>query len=62
MNPNLHSVKRREALKGLGLSALSLPLISQVQHLEAASAKVSTNPKQRLIVMFSPNGTIPKHF
>ena len=62
MNPNLHSVNRREALKGLGLSALSLPLISQVQHLEAASAKVPTNPKQRLIVMFSPNGTIPKHF
>jgi len=62
MNPKLHSLNRRNALKGLGLSALSLPLISQVQHLGAANAKVSSSPKQRLIVMFSPNGTIPKHF
>jgi len=62
MNPKLHSLNRRNALKGFGLSALSLPLISQVQHLGAANAKVSSSPKQRLIVMFSPNGTIPKHF
>ena len=62
MKPAFHSLNRREALKGLGLSALSLPLVSQVAHLQAAPAVASTRPKQRLIVMFSPNGTIPKHF
>jgi len=62
MKTAFHSLNRREALKGLGLSALSLPLVSQVAHLQAAPAVASTRPKQRLIVMFSPNGTIPKHF
>ena len=62
MSPNLHSLNRRQALKGLGLSALSLPLVSQVAHLQAKGANASAQAKQRLIVMFSPNGTIPKHF
>jgi len=62
MNLDLHSLNRRNALKGLGLSALSLPLVSQVPHLQAKNDSSSTKPKQRVIFMFSPNGTIPKHF
>jgi hypothetical protein len=62
MNLDLHNLNRRNALKGLGLSALSLPLISQVPHLHAKDASSSPKAKQRVIFMFSPNGTIPKHF
>ena len=62
MNLDFHSLNRRNALKGLGLSALSLPLVSQVPHLQAKGDSSSRKPKQRVIFMFSPNGTIPKHF
>ena len=62
MNLDFHSLNRRNALKGLGLSALSLPLVSQIPHLQAEDDSSSRKPKQRVIFMFSPNGTIPKHF
>ena len=58
---NLHPIHRRSALKQLGLSTLSLPILSQTSSLFAESEKKSA-PKQRLIVMFSPNGTIPDQF
>ena len=58
---NLNSINRRTALKNLGLSSLSLPILSQSSSLFSANAD-KTAPKQRLIVMFSPNGTIPNHF
>jgi len=58
---NLNSINRRSALKNLGLSSLSLPILSQSSsHFSANTDK--TAAKQRLIVMFSPNGTIPNHF
>lgn len=57
----LESINRRSALKKLGLSSLSLPILSQSSDLFAEPGKKSF-PKQRLIVMFSPNGTIPDHF
>jgi len=57
----LDPINRRFALRQLGLSSLSLPILSQASNLFAAPAKKGAS-KQRLIVMFSPNGTIPKHF
>ena len=57
----LNPMHRRTALKQLGLSSLSLPVLSQSSSLFAKEAKKAA-PKQRLIVMFSPNGTIPDQF
>ena len=57
----LNPIHRRTALKQLGLSSLSLPVLSQSSSLFAKDAK-NAAPKQRLIVMFSPNGTIPDQF
>ena len=50
---------RREFLKTLGLSAASLPF---VMNLPSLSFAASPTRKQRLIVMFSPDGTIPPDF
>ena len=58
---NLIPIHRRFALKQLGLSTLSLPILSQASSLFGEQKKKSI-PKQRLIVMFSPNGTIPDQF
>jgi hypothetical protein len=58
---NFNSINRRSALKQLGLSSLSLPILSQSTNLFAEEASTSAQ-KQRLIVMFSPNGTIPDQF
>ncbi|MFV0444956.1 MAG: DUF1552 domain-containing protein [Planctomycetaceae bacterium] len=54
-----HHATRREFLRHLGLSAAAYPFICNLPSLgfENGSAR-----KQRLVVMFSPNGTIPKHF
>ena len=59
MNHNF--INRRSALKKLGLSSLSLPILSQSTNLFGEQKPISS-PKQRLIVMFSPNGTIPNQF
>ena len=58
---NSHSINRRSALKKIGLSSLSLPILGQTDSLLAAT-QPKKNAKQRLVVMFSPNGTIPEHF
>jgi hypothetical protein len=58
---NLDSIHRRSVLKKLGLTSLSLPILSQSANLFSEKAKKAA-PKQRLIVMFSPNGTIPGQF
>ncbi|MEQ9409909.1 MAG: DUF1552 domain-containing protein [Fuerstiella sp.] len=51
---------RREFLKQLGLATATLPFIS---NLNAFAAPASAGArKQRLIVMFSPNGTVPWDF
>ncbi|MFT4691310.1 MAG: hypothetical protein ACI9OD_003533, partial [Limisphaerales bacterium] len=49
---------RREFLKGLGVSAAALPFLTGLPGLNAAEGSA----KQRLIIMFSPNGTIPGEF
>ena len=56
-----HYMHRRSALKKIGLSSLSLPILGQAGSLFAAS-QTKKKAKQRLVIMFSPNGTIPKSF
>src|SRR6058998_811044 len=52
----MNSIHRRQFIKRLGLSAASLPFLLGLPSLGLASP---ARPRQRLIVMFSPNGTIP---
>jgi hypothetical protein len=61
---------RREFLRGLGLSAAALPLVSAMPGLGLADAAQDGTAgagttharRQRLIVVFSPNGTVPQNF
>jgi hypothetical protein len=50
---------RREFVRDLGLGAAALPFLMNLPGLAGASAK---QRKQRLVVMFSPNGVVPKAF
>ena len=50
---------RREFVRDLGLAAASLPFVTNLPSLAFAN---STKRKQRLVVMFSPNGVIPGAF
>src|SRR6266699_4507576 len=52
----MNAIQRRQFIKTLGLSAASLPFLMGLPSLGLASP---ARPRQRLIVMFSPNGTIP---
>ena len=55
MNP----LDRRQFIRDLGVSTATLPFITGLPSLGLAA----TVPcRQRLVVMFSPNGTIPKNF
>ncbi|WP_425617224.1 DUF1552 domain-containing protein [Anatilimnocola sp. NA78] len=49
---------RRQFLRDLGIGAAALPFITNLQSLAAAEAP----RKQRLVIMFSPNGIVPKTF
>src|SRR5580765_2995831 len=55
----MNAIHRRHFIKTLGLSAASLPFLMGLPSLGLASP---ARPRQRLIVMFSPNGTIPPAF
>lgn len=50
---------RRRFLKSLGLSAAALPYLSNLPSLGFAG---NSTRKKRFVVMFSPNGTVPKQF
>lgn len=50
---------RREFIRTMGLSAASLPYILNLPSLGFANQAAR---KQRMIVMFSPNGIVPKNF
>ncbi len=51
---------RRKFLKQLGLGAAALPFVSNLNAF--ASRAMTATRKQRLVVMFSPNGTVPWDF
>lgn len=55
MNP----IQRRQFLRQLGLSAAALPWVAGLPSLHARAA---SKPRQRLVLMFSPNGTVPPQF
>lgn len=57
-NPQFSS--RREFIRKLGLSAAALPLLGNLPSLASEAAKSTS--KQRLIILFSPNGIVPKTF
>jgi hypothetical protein len=52
---------RRQFLRELGLSAAALPFLSGLPSLMASEAGRQA-PRKRLVVMFSPNGTLPDEF
>ncbi|MEO6035965.1 MAG: DUF1552 domain-containing protein [Verrucomicrobiota bacterium] len=55
----MNVIDRRHFLKRLGLSAASLPFLMGLPSLGLANP---ARPRQRLVIMFSPNGTIPSEF
>lgn len=50
---------RRSFLRELGISAAALPFLAPLQSLTGAAPSTC---RQRLIIMFSPNGTLPDDF
>jgi Protein of unknown function (DUF1552) len=52
---------RREFLRNLGVGAAAVPLVLNLPSLGFASSTASAR-RQRLVVMFSPNGVVPKNF
>ena len=50
---------RRTFLRDLGLSGASLPFVTGLPSLQAAQSQTR---RQRLIIVFSPNGTLPPQF
>jgi hypothetical protein len=55
----MNAIHRRQFIKQLGISAASLPFLVGLPSLGLGSP---VRPRQRLIIMFSPNGTIPSAF
>ena len=55
----MNAIHRRHFIKSLGLSAASLPFIMGLPSLGLAAP---ARPRQRLVIMFSPNGTIPVNY
>jgi hypothetical protein len=54
-----HHTSRREFLRDLGVGAASLPFLLNLPSLALAN---QTRRKQRMVVMFSPNGVVPDTF
>jgi len=55
----MNHFSRRNFLKGLGISSATLPFINGLPSIQAKNANLA---KKRLIIMFSPNGTLPGDF
>jgi len=55
----MNAIHRRQFLKQLGISAATLPFLVGLPSLGLAAP---ARPRQRLVIMFSPNGTIPPAF
>jgi len=59
MNP---LATRRDFLRRLNLSAASLPFLLNLPSLSLGAPAAPAKRKQRLVVMFSPNGVVPANF
>ena len=55
----MNTIDRRQFIRNLGVSATSLPFLLGLPSLGLAKTAPT---RKRLVVMFSPNGTIPKNF
>ena len=55
----MNAIDRRRFIKQLGISAASIPFLMGLPSLGMGSP---VRPRQRLIIMFSPNGTIPSEY
>src|SRR5438874_3966588 len=55
----MNAIYRRQFIKQMGLSAASLPFLIGLPSLGLASP---ARPRQRLVILFSPNGTIPSAY
>jgi hypothetical protein len=55
----MNAIRRRQFIKNLGLSTASLPFLLGLPSLGLSNP---ARPRQRLVIMFSPNGTIPTSF
>ncbi len=55
----MNAMHRRQFIKRLGISAASLPFLIGLPSLGLGSP---ARPRQRLVIVFSPNGTIPPSF
>ncbi len=51
---------RRDILKRLGIAPAALPFLANLPSLAAASA--AGRPRQRLVIVFSPDGVVKKNF
>ncbi len=55
----MNTLNRRQFLRNLGVSAAALPFLAGLPSLRGA---VLPQKRQRLVIMFSPNGTLPNDF
>src|SRR6266568_3357729 len=55
----MNAIHRRQFIKQLGISTASLPFLLGLPSLGLASP---ARPRQRLVILFTPNGTIPPAF
>ncbi len=55
----MHTLNRRQFLRNLGVSAATLPFLAGLPSLSAAA---ESQKRKRLVIMFSPNGTLPAEF
>lgn len=57
-----YATSRRQFLSTLGISAAAMPFVLNLPSLSFGSEQAPPTRKKRLIIMFSPNGIVPKNF
>lgn len=59
---SLRENSRRRFLQTLGCTGMALPFVSNLPSIAAAPRAGSEKKRQRLVIMFTPNGTVKKNF
>jgi hypothetical protein len=57
-----YPTSRRQFLHSLGISAAAMPFVLNLPSLSFGNEQAVATRKKRLVVMFSPNGIVPKSF